>query len=122
MKAKKHGHTQQVLELEKNANAEYVLNTAHENVKIAHNKLWYILVEKDVSDEDGTSLHLIKYKNGEGVEVTNFVAQLKEQYMKTIQDEKLKEIFSKIVVRGNNGFSHIKNIPDIEIFEKKMEK
>ena len=91
-----------------------------ENVKIPKNKLWYILVEKQ-KEESGTELHMIKY-NQDGVNINQFVAELKSYYVSKFKDDKnFKSFLDKIKsneafnVSGNEKFSVIKNIPNIEI-------
>jgi len=86
-----------------------------ENIKIPRNKLWYVLVEKQNNE-----LHMIKY-NQDGVNVNQFVADLKKHYLKTYDNNnKLKDIFEKIHVVGNEKFSVIKNVPNILLGEKKL--
>lgn len=85
-----------------------------ENVKIARDKHWYLLTEKEVDVETGKQLHLVKY-NKEGVNANEFITQLKKHYIDTTTDENMKSLFFNIKVVGNDKFSVIKNIPDIEI-------
>jgi hypothetical protein len=86
-----------------------------ENVKIARNKYWYIVTEKEVNDE-GKEIHLIKY-NQEGINSNTFVSQLKAFYINSTTDENMKKMFENIKVVGNDKFSIIKNIPNIEIID-----
>ncbi len=86
-----------------------------DNIKIPRNKHWYLVTEKEVDDE-GNQVHLVKY-NQEGVNANSFVAQLKEHYIKSTNDENLKKLFEGIKVVGNDKFSVIKNIPDVEIID-----
>ena len=91
-----------------------------ENVKIPRNKLWYVLVEKQ-KEELAEELHMIKYNQQEGVNVNQFVAELKAFYLKTFHnDKKLHAVIEKIHVAGNDKFSVIRNIPNIEIEGKKL--
>jgi hypothetical protein len=87
-----------------------------ENIKIPYkNKLWYILVEKQ-EDE----LHCIKY-NQDGVNVNQFVADLKGYYINKFKgDANIKQAFEKIQVVGNDKFSVIKNVQNIDIEGKKL--
>lgn len=78
-----------------------------ENIKVSKSKLWYILIEKDENE-----LQCIKYNNKMGVDLTEFVKQLKEYYKK---DESIKEYIDKLVIDGNDKFSIIKGISDVEI-------
>lgn len=86
-----------------------------DNIKIPRNKHWYIVTEKEM-DNEGNQVHLVKY-NQEGVNANSFVAQLKEHYIKSTTDENLKKMFEGIRVVGNDKFSIIKDIPDIEIID-----
>ena len=86
-----------------------------ENIKIPRNKLWYVLVEKQDNE-----LHMIKY-NQDGVNVNQFVAELKGSYLKQFENqEKLKSLIEKIQVVGNDKFSVIKDIPNVKIGDKKL--
>jgi hypothetical protein len=87
-----------------------------DNIKIPRNKLWYVLVEKQDNE-----LHMVKY-NQEGVNAVQFVQQLKEYYIKNFSDEKTLKLFEGIRVIGNDKFSVIKDIPDIELTLEKDNK
>lgn len=78
-----------------------------ENIKVSKKKLWYILIEKDENE-----LQCIKYNNKCGVNLKEFVEQVKEYHKK---DEKLFESISKLTIEGSDKFSIIKNIPDVEV-------
>ena len=78
-----------------------------ENIKVSKKKLWYILIEKDENE-----LQCIKYNNKCGVNLTAFVEQMKEYHKK---DKALFEHISKLTIEGNQYFSIIKGISDIEI-------
>jgi len=78
-----------------------------ENIKVSKSKLWYILIEKDENE-----LQCIKYNNKMGVNLTLFVEQMKDYYLK---DEHLFKYINELRIEGNEKFSIIKNIPDIEI-------
>ncbi len=84
-----------------------------ENIKIPRNKHWYIITEKE-TDEHGNQVHLVKY-NQEGIDSNSFVAQLKEFYVRNAKDDSVKKIFEAIQIIGNDKFSIIRNIPDIDI-------
>ena len=78
-----------------------------ENIKVSKKKLWYILIEKDQN-----GLQIIKYNNKLGINLTDFVNELKKYYMK---DEALCEHIKSLTIEGEDKFSVIKNIPDIEV-------
>lgn len=92
-----------------------------EKIKIPKNKMWYVLVEKQ-DDE----LHMIKH-NQEGVNAFQFIHQLKEYYINNASPQEAK-LLEQIKIDGNDGFSVIKNIPNIivkytkngKIIEKKL--
>ena len=83
-----------------------------ENIKVSKKKLWYILIEKE---QDG--LQVIKYNNKMGFNLNDFVNELKKHYMK---DDLMKEQIEKLVISGEDKFSIIRNIPDVEINGKKL--
>jgi hypothetical protein len=83
-----------------------------ENIKVSKKKLWYILIEKD---QDG--LQIIKYNNKLGINLTDFVNEMKNYYMK---DELISEHIKSLTIEGEDKFSVIKNIPDVEINGKKL--
>lgn len=83
-----------------------------ENIKVSKQKLWYILIQKQ-DDE----LQMIKYNNKLGVNMNIFVEKLKGYYE---NNEHLKEHIKKLEIGGNNKFSIIKNIPNVEIEGKKL--
>jgi hypothetical protein len=83
-----------------------------ENIKVSKKKLWYILIEKD---QDG--LQIIKYNNKMGINLTDFVNELKKYYMK---DELISEHIKTLKIEGEDKFSVIKNIPDVEVNGKKL--
>lgn len=78
-----------------------------ENIKASKSKLWYILIEKDENE-----LQCIKYNNKCGVNLTLFVEQMKDYYAK---DEHYFKYIDALKIEGNDNFSIIKNIPDVEI-------
>lgn len=87
-----------------------------ENIKNPRNKLWYVLVEKQNTTSNGRELHMVKY-NQEGVDATALVAQVKDFYIKSTDDENTKKVFESIHIVGNDKFSIIKNVPDITLTE-----
>jgi len=83
-----------------------------ENIKVSKKKLWYIIIEKDQS-----GLQVIKYNNKLGINLNDFVNELKNFYMK---DEIISEHIKSLKIEGEDKFSVIKDIPDIEINGKKL--
>jgi hypothetical protein len=95
-----------VAKFPKNVKAKNAYNFL-ENIKANKKKLWYILIEKDENQ-----LQCIKYNNKMGVNLKLFVEQLKEYHKK---DKVLNEHIQNLTIEGNDKFSIIKNIPDVEI-------
>jgi hypothetical protein len=86
-----------------------------ENVKISKKSIWYIMVEKY------QELQLVKYNHKEGVDLNQFVNELKSYYLtKNKFSRSICESISKISVDGNDKYSIIKNIPTIDIDGKKI--
>ena len=83
-----------------------------EKIKISKQKLWYILIEKQDNE-----LQMIKYNNKKGFNLKVFVENLKTYYE---HNEALKEHIEKLEIDGNDKFSIIKNIPDVEFNGKKL--
>jgi len=83
-----------------------------ENIKVSKSKLWYILIEKD---DDG--LQIIKYNNKLGFNLYDFVNELKTFYS---TDENISPYIENLNIVGEDKFSTIKNIPDVEINGKKL--
>lgn len=101
-----------VAKMPKNTKAKSAYNFL-ENIKVSKKKLWYILIEKDENE-----LQCIKYNNKMGVNLRVFVEQLRDYHKK---NEDLCEKINMLKIEGNDKFSIIKNIPDVEIKEgKKM--
>jgi hypothetical protein len=102
----------------KNVKAKNAL-TFLENVKISKQKLWYFLIERDTISQTGTDhqLHMIKYNNKVGVDCTQFLTELKSYYTK---DEQMKNLVEQLIIDGNDKFSCIRNIPDVEIEGEKF--
>ena len=95
----------------KNTKAQKAYNFL-ENIKASKKKLWYILIEKEENNE----LDVIKYNNKMGVDLRQFVEQLKQYYEK---DEEMHEYISKLEIDGNDKFSIIRNIPDVKVKDGK---
>jgi hypothetical protein len=83
-----------------------------ENIKVSKQKLWYILIQKQ-DDE----LQMIKYNNKLGVNMNMFVEKLKKYYS---ENDDIKEHIKNLTIDGDNNFSIIKNIPNIDINGKKL--
>ena len=95
-----------VVKMPKNIKAKNAYNFL-ENIKVDKSQLWYILIEKDENQ-----LQCIKYNNKMGVNLTLFVEQMKQYYQK---DKEISKYINKLVIEGNDKFSIIKNIPDVDI-------
>lgn len=118
MKDKKHeGKVEtfgKVAKFPKNVKASKAINFL-ENVKISKKSIWYIMVEKE------QELQLVKYNHREGVDLNKFVNELKTYYISKIKGNKsLCESISKISVDGNDKYSMVKNIPNVDIDGKKV--
>lgn len=87
-----------------------------EKVKISKNSIWYILVEKQDNE-----LQMVKYNYQKGVDLSNFVNELKNFYLsKYPKGSNISRLVENITVGGNDKFSVIQNIPQIEIEGRKM--
>lgn len=83
-----------------------------ENIKVSKKKLWYILIEKD-----NNGLQIVKYNNKLGYDLNKFVNEMKNYYSK---NEKMCAYISELIIDGEDKFSVIRNIPDVEIDGKKL--
>ena len=99
-----------VAKFPKNTKAQKAYNFL-ENIKVSKKKLWYILIEKEANE-----LQCIKYNNKMGVNLKQFIEQLKEYYK---QDKELYESISQLTIDGNDKFSIIRNIPDVKVKDNK---
>lgn len=95
-----------VAKFPKNTKASNAYNFL-ENIRVSKSKLWYILIEKD---NDG--LQIIKYNNKNGFNLYDFIKQLKIYYS---TNEELSQYIEQLYIEGEDKFSVIKNIPDVEI-------
>jgi hypothetical protein len=103
-----------VAKFPKNTKASKAYNFL-ENVKISKKSIWYIMVEKD------NELQMVKYNVKEGVDLNKFVNELKTYYISKSKGNKaLCESISKISVDGNDKYSMVKNIPNVDIDGKKV--
>lgn len=100
-----------VAKFPKNTKAQKAYNYL-ENIKVSKKKLWYILIEKDENE-----LQCIKYNNKMGVNLKMLVEDLKNYYKK---DKEIYEYISKLEIEGNDKFSIIRNIPNVEVHNKKL--
>lgn len=82
-----------------------------ENVKISKKSIWYIMVESQ-SDE----LQMVKYNHKEGVDLNQFVNELKSYYItKNKGNRAICEAVAKIGVDGNDKYSKVTNISKIKV-------
>jgi hypothetical protein len=91
-----------------------------ENIKIPKNKLWYFIIEKEtILDENNNyeELQIIKYNNKEGVNCAKFISALKEYYS---DNDIISNYIKKLTITGNTNFSIIRNIPNVNINNKKL--
>jgi len=100
-----------VAKFPKNVKASHAYNFL-ENIKISKKKIWYIMVEKQDNE-----LQMIKYNNRQGFDLRKFVEGLKDYYS---TNESMKVYISKLEIDGNDKFSTIKNIPDVEVNGRKL--
>jgi hypothetical protein len=99
-----HGH---IAKMPKNVKAAQSLNFL-EKIKISKQKLWYIIIEKEEFNE----LQTIKYNNRAGVNLKDFVNELKKYYQK---NPIMIEHIENLIIEGDDKFSIIRNIPNVEI-------
>lgn len=106
-----------VAQFPKNVKAQSAYNFLT-NIKISKKKLWYFIIEKD-NESENKDLQLIKYNNKEGINCSMFLEQLKEYYK---NNEEIKPYLEQLVIdkKGEEKFSIIKNIPNVEINNKKL--
>jgi hypothetical protein len=95
-----------VVKMPKNTKASSSINFL-EKIKISKQKLWYIIIEKDENNE----LQTIKYNNRVGVNLKSFILELKKYYENT----SMLEYINDLTIDGNDKFSVIRNIPDVDI-------
>lgn len=100
-----------VAKFPKNVKASHAYNFL-DNIKISKKKIWYIMVEKQDNE-----LQMIKYNNSQGFNMIKFIETLKDFYS---TNDSIKEHVSKLEIGGNDKFSTIKNIPDVDINGHKL--
>lgn len=104
-----------VAKFPKNTKASKAYNFL-ENVKVPKKSIWYIMVEKQDNE-----LQMVKYNVKEGVDLNKFVNELKTYYVnKYKNDSKTMKLIESIYVDGNDKYSMVKNIPLIELDNKKL--
>jgi len=87
-----------------------------ENLKVSKTSIWYLMIEKQDNE-----LQMVKYNHKKGVDLSQFVNELKTYYIKKFnQNPKICKMVESIDVDGNDKYSWIKNIPQIEVDGKKM--
>lgn len=86
-----------------------------ENVKVPKKSIWYMMIEKQDNE-----LQMVKYNYKEGVNLAEFVSELKKYYVNGCESEAIREKINNMGVSGNKDFSIIHNIPLVEINGKKM--
>ena len=104
-----------VAKFPKNVKASKAYNFL-ENVKVSKKSIWYIMVEKQDNE-----LQMVKYNNKEGVDLNQFVTELKGYYIKKYaKDAKVCKMIESINVDGNDKYSMVKNIPLVTVDGRKM--
>jgi len=87
-----------------------------ESIKISKSSIWYLLIEKQSNE-----LQMIKYNLTKGVNLNKFVNELKNYYCNKYSSNKsILEKINLITVEGNDKFSIIKNISNIDLDGKKL--
>jgi|TARA_R110002153_G_scaffold6210_5_gene28361 hypothetical protein len=87
-----------------------------EDIKISKKSIWYLMIEKQDNE-----LQMVKYNNKEGVNLAQFVSELKSFYIDTYKGNKeVCEQINKISIGGNDKFTTITNIPLIQVGGKKI--
>jgi hypothetical protein len=99
----------------KNSKASTAYNYL-EDIKISKKSIWYLMIEKQDNE-----LQMVKYNNKEGVNLSQFVSNLKGYYIdKYKNNESVCEQISKISIGGDDKFTVIRNIPLLEVDGKKI--
>ena len=103
-----------VAKMPKNAKAAQSY-TFLEKIKISKQRLWYIIIENQNDNND--EIKMIKYNNKKGFNLKIFADNLKSYYS---QNESLKPYIEKLEIDGNDKFSIIRNIDNVEIDGKRL--
>jgi hypothetical protein len=105
-----------VAKFPKNVKASKAFNFL-ENVKVSRKSIWYIMVEKQDNE-----LQMVKYNYKEGVNLSQFVNELKTYYIEKYSKDNndICESIRNIQIGGNDKYSHITNIPLIQIDGKRL--
>ena len=83
-----------------------------ENIKVSKSKLWYILIEKD-----NNGIQVIKYNNKNGFMLYDLINELCVYYS---NNSEILPHLQQLKIEGEDKFTTIYNIPDIEIDGKKL--
>jgi hypothetical protein len=87
-----------------------------ENVKVSKSSIWYLMIEKQENE-----LQMVKYNYKKGVDLSQFVTDLKSYYIgKYKSNKEMVKLIENIQVDGNDKYSWIKNIPMVDVGGKKM--
>jgi hypothetical protein len=103
-----------IAKMPKNSKAAQSLNFL-EKIKISKQKLWYIIVENQYENND--EIKMIKYNNKKGYNLKILVENLKNYYIK---NEKMCQHIEKLEIDGNDDFSIIRNIDNVEVDGRKL--
>lgn len=104
-----------VAKLPKGARASKAYNFL-ESIKISKSSIWYLVVEKMDNE-----LQLVKYNYKKGVDLSKFVNELKIYYIsKYKNNESVVKLIEAITIDGEEKYSCVKNIPNIELDGRKM--
>tara|TARA_B000000475_G_C15991331_1_gene445149 strand:+ start:1001 stop:1591 length:591 start_codon:yes stop_codon:yes gene_type:complete len=99
----------------KNSKASTAYNYL-EDIKISKKSIWYLMIEKQENE-----LQMVKYNNKEGVNLAQFVNELKTYYISKYKgNEEVCEQINNISIGGNDKFTTITNIPLIQVNGKKI--
>jgi hypothetical protein len=87
-----------------------------ENVKVSKSSIWYLMIEKQDNE-----LQMVKYNYKKGVDLSQFVNDLKSYYISKYKNNKsMIKMIENIQIDGNDKYSWIKNIPMVDVDGKKM--
>lgn len=99
----------------KNSKASTAYNYL-EDIKISKKSIWYLMIEKQDNE-----LQMVKYNNKEGVNLAQFVNELKTYYINKYKgNPEVCEQINNIAIGGNDKFTTIGNIPLIEVDGRKI--